>query len=657
MKLSYRITRNGYPGGASFDELLALFDRHTACVDEVAIFEQYAIQGYYPLHDVKNSCDCLRDCMAALREHGIPSVGINVLVTLGHAEDSAFAEKPPFQTMVGHDGAVTMSCMCPNSPEFKIYTAEKYRMFAELKPDFIWIDDDIRMHNHGKVRYACFCPICLSLFNKTHHTAFSREKLVALLNDPDGCHYRALWVKHNSDSINGLLALIGETIHTVDPSIETGLMTIGGTTYSGQDYTRWFTALQAVKGRPGGGFYSDDTPLGYLKKTYSTGRQVAAYPSAVTDIQYELENYPYQRLQKSIAMMILECASNLTFSVNGIALNALHTDSQMNEKIMKQINRYSGMFRAIEQTVRGYVNPGLYPAYPMHYEASRSVENANWFSKAGNLHSTGNAYVLGHIGIPLAMNGADASGVVLTGHIAQAYPQEELLAMLSGGVLMDADALQILERRDLAQYCGVKTADRYDFNVYERYTGDPLNGQYAGILCNTTGLLAPGHYHTVLEPLNNKVRILNTLEAVGDKPLGPVMTACKNSLGGRVVVNGYMPWNFLYSLDKIEQMRNVCDWITGEKLPIRINGNVKIVPILRVSADRKHFLLMLINSMLDHSGEFNVEIRLPKLDSPYYLAEDGSNAPIPPEDLQQDSGNTIISIRDMTPWQFIIIAS
>ncbi|MDW7658058.1 MAG: hypothetical protein SCM11_12890 [Bacillota bacterium] len=657
MKLSYRITQEGYPGGASFDELLSLFDQHLTCVDEVAIFEQYAVQGYYSLHEVKNRCVCLRDCMATLRKHNIPSVGINVLVTLGHADDSAFAEKPPFQTMVDHDGTVTTSCMCPNSPEFEQHTKEKYRMFAELKPDFIWIDDDIRMHNHGSVRYACFCPICLSLFNKTHQTALSREDLVSLLNAPDGSQYRGWWVKHNSDSINRLLLLIEQTIHDVNPAIEIGLMTIGGTTYSGQDYTRWFTSLQAVKGRPGGGFYTDDTPLGFLKKTYSTARQVATYPTSVTDIQYELENYPYQRLQKSITMMILECASNLTCSVNGIALNALHTDSQMNKNIMAQINRYSGMFQEIENTVRGFVNPGLYPAFPMQYEASRSVENENWFGKSGTLHSAGNAYVLGYIGIPLAMNGTDASGVVLTGHIAHAYSQDELLVMLSGGVLMDADALRIMEQRGLAQYCGVKTADRYDFNVYERYTDDPLNGQYAGILCNTTGLLASGHYHTVLKPLYGKVRILNTLEAIGDRPLGPVMTAFENSLGGRIVVNGYMPWNHLYSVDKIEQMRNVCDWITRDMMPARIYGNVKVVPLLRVSADRKHFLLMLTNTMLDHTGGFKVEIKLPKLCSPYCLAEDGSHIPIPPDDLQKDSGKTIINIHDMTPWQFIIIAS
>ena len=262
-----------------------------------------------------------------------------------------------------------------------------------------------------------------------------------------------------------------------------------------------------------------------------------------------------------------------------------------------------------------------------------------------------------HSLVNLAMNGANACGVVLTGHIAQAYPQEELLAMLSGGVLMDGDTLRILEQRGLAPYCGVKTSDRYDYNVYERYTDDPLNGQYAGIISNTTGLLAPGNAHTVLEPLHDKVRILNTLEAIGDRPLGPIMTACENSLGGRVVVNGYMPWKNLYSPDKIEQMRNICDWITSDRIPVRINGNVKVVPLMRVSADRKHFLLMLTNTMLDHTGEFNVEIRRQSPDPLYYLLENGGKTPIPPDDLIQDSLQTVLSIHNIAPWQFVIIAA
>ena len=53
--------------------------------------------------------------------------------------------------------------MKADTPEMRAYVRAKYELVAKACPDFIWVDDDIRMHHHG-VAFGCFCPTCLAQF-------------------------------------------------------------------------------------------------------------------------------------------------------------------------------------------------------------------------------------------------------------------------------------------------------------------------------------------------------------------------------------------------------------------------------------------------------------------------------------------------------------
>ena len=67
----------------------------------------------------------------------------------------------------------------------------KYQLFARAKPDFIWVDDDVRQSHHS-VTYPCFCPICLGMFGRGN----DRAALVKRMNDPaDGTTLTWRWTK------------------------------------------------------------------------------------------------------------------------------------------------------------------------------------------------------------------------------------------------------------------------------------------------------------------------------------------------------------------------------------------------------------------------------------------------------------------------------
>ena len=150
INLSWRIQYWMWHGDDSFAALQRFLLEYRDVVDEVAFFDSMTHHLYLPLEELGRRAETLRGRMRALKAAGIPRAGINVLATIGHTDEGWDVWEPlPFPPMVGHDGRPSVSYACANSPELHAYARAKYRLLAEADPDFIWVDDDIRMHQHG----------------------------------------------------------------------------------------------------------------------------------------------------------------------------------------------------------------------------------------------------------------------------------------------------------------------------------------------------------------------------------------------------------------------------------------------------------------------------------------------------------------------------
>jgi hypothetical protein len=66
--------------------------------------------------------------------------------------------------MTDLDGRPCRGSYCPNGPRVQEYVREIYRAIASIATDFIWVDDDVRLHGHMPIVAGCFCDTCLSLF-------------------------------------------------------------------------------------------------------------------------------------------------------------------------------------------------------------------------------------------------------------------------------------------------------------------------------------------------------------------------------------------------------------------------------------------------------------------------------------------------------------
>lgn len=663
LKLSWRIGVPIYQTDRSFRKSVKFLSRYATIVDEVAFFETVTHHLYFPLSEIQERAELLRKRVSAMKSAGVASVGINVLTTLGHLNEAwDFVPPLPFQPTIGHNGAMSRGCACPNTPELREYVRAKYTLFAAAKPDFIWIDDDFRMGNHGLgVAYGCFCPTCLKLFSKFSGRSFlAREKLIAAFNNPKEKKLRQDWIENNVRTLESLGGEIVAAIHAVDPEIKTGLM-LGSSIYcySGAEFVRSCSALKAEKFRPGGGFYMDDRPSDMLTKALDTARQCDGFPPEIKERQYELENFPYQTLGKSRASLINECTLALAYGLNGIAFNCLGAIGDNNldirEPLMREILKTRPFWECIAAQADGLSGHGLWPAWSrsmlgkVDLREGESWLDTNWGGEIGKA-----ADALGRIGLPLSAHRPGAV-TVLAGRVAETFSDDELRHMLAGAVLMDGSSLEVLERRGLAELAGVCIGKRWDNGVMERLTGDPRNRPWTGSVRdariefwgafwyggNSTGL------GDMLEPLSRETGILSNLESYFGKALGPGMTAFENRLGGRVIVSGYAPWLLIGSEAKRTQLQNALDWATRGQLAVRIEETVPLIPVVRLSPEKDRGIIVLLNAGFDVIEEATVRFRGP-LTAVHLVSPDRKRIRIKP--VREKNGWTV-RLRNVAPWR------
>ncbi len=649
-KLAWRVGVPLYETDDAFASLLELFGTHREVVDEVCFFETITHHLYLPLCDLAARAERIGHRLAGLRALGIPSVGVNVLTTIGHLDEARDTMPPlPFQPIVGHDGQLSNGCGCPNSAGLREYIAAKYRLFAAAHPDFIWVDDDLRMHHHG-VAWGCFCPTCLALLAEECGQSWTREELVRALDQPERGDLRAAWVERNTRSLESLLALVAQTVRSVDPGVELGLMTAGPawTTYSGQALDRWFAALGATKARPGGGFYSDAGRLDLLGKAYEVGRQRAALPPTVAESQYELENFPYQRLAKSVSTVLNELTLAAAVGLDGVALNALGGCPTFADSIdiVGALAPHRQVWDHLVRYGEGLATRGLWPAWSQHLTARRRLRaGESWFGFAPR-HNITAPQCLAELGLPLSVDGP-GDAVLLAGEVCDAFDTAELEALLARGAILDGVALAALQERGLGDLTGVRVANSYDNGLVERFTRVPLNeGLHDLVRDARIEFWGDARGQAVeLEPLDESVITLAHLEDYFERPRGACLTLYQNRLGGRVAVMGYAPWMFQRSVAKAWQLWRLAEVVCDGRLPFRFDRIAPVATFARLSADGSRGVVVVLNHSLDTITELRLRLAT-QPDRVQVVTADGPRLrpPLP------DSGGASVLIRDLPAW-------
>ena len=121
------------------------------------------------------------------------------------------------------------------------YIASVYEAVAGANPDYIWIDDDVRLYGHMPIGACCFCDTCMQKFSKSSGKEYTRQSLRTAFNAeplPDQLALRKSYLQHNRGAISDLFRLIEKTVHAKSPGMPLGFMT-GDRFFEGYDFDTW----------------------------------------------------------------------------------------------------------------------------------------------------------------------------------------------------------------------------------------------------------------------------------------------------------------------------------------------------------------------------------------------------------------------------------
>ena len=244
-------------------ELLGLLRQHRDTIEEVCFFTSFT-HSVLPYATLKQRAELLKVIIPQFRRIGLRT-GINHLCTFGHLDENLENSlNEPWQKMTDINGVTARGSYCPLDPRFQAFTRQCYQALAEAEPDFIWIDDDVRMGHHPPVGSSCFCDLCLARFSEETGQTWTRERAARVIygKEPEfSREVRAQWAAHNCHIFNEVFTLIRNTVDTVNPNLVLGYMPTNQL-YETMDYPGWGRILAGERHyRLNGGQAGDSTPM------------------------------------------------------------------------------------------------------------------------------------------------------------------------------------------------------------------------------------------------------------------------------------------------------------------------------------------------------------------------------------------------------------
>jgi len=648
--VSLRVLPHLWMGEARRGDLIALLRDHRSTIEEVCFFTS-STHSVLPYAEIARRAGLLAAIIPEFKALGL-RVGINHLATLGHLDENLeHSLDEPWQKMTDLNGTAAKGSYCPLDARFQAFTRDCYQALAKAGPDFIWIDDDVRMGGHAPARVTCFCDLCLARFGEETGETWTRERAAAVIDSKGASvsrEVRAKWVAHNRRIVDDLFALIRAAVDEVNPGLVLGYMPTVPL-YEGIDFPAWGRTLAGpddlpVKWRPGGGFYSDAQPLELLRKAHNMGRTAEAIPAADTDIQYELESFPYQKLKKSETVFVAEIAAALAAGCTGVALNLMGISPDPFDEYLPYFDRLRNakpFFDRLVSLAGRSPSEGLWPASnPLIWAAQISPGSGDLLSCLTEL---------AEIGLPPAYSRAGAKVHLLAGDAVRAFTREQLENLFSEAVIVDGEALRHLQDLDLAELTGFMVAETRDRDTLERFTSDPLNGSHAGWWRDSR----PAFWRAesfVLRPLSDQSRPLSELIDFGGKVSGPVSGIYENRIGGRVAVLGYAPWTWLQNLSKSTQMKSLCRWLSRDMLPAYVSSFHKIALWCRRDGEGQP-VIPLINASLDVVSGVRLHVRAAC--SFHLVRIDGRTEDI--VTIARDGDYTVLELPTLAPWEMVLL--
>lgn len=493
-----------------------------------------------------------------------------------------------WQPMVDPTGEKASAVVCFLDPNWRAYYFETLRMYARQGFRVVWIDDDIRYHNHPPLHWGgCFCPLHMAEFNNRTGISASREETVKACLAPGTPHpWRAIWMDMWQETI---LQFLHECRSILEAGgTRMGLMSSAMESHGaeGRRWEEWWRAFgggQPPIHRPHFWSYADTSGLQLIHGIALLDQNRSIHPAGI-ESGPEIECFPYGRWNKSFRQTFAQMAvaqilgaTNLNISLYDFMGNRPDDEPDRAAFLKRVRPNMDWLADNFPMTMKS-VGAGV----PWSQDMGRLIrleEGRSWFELQCSCRGWSNW--LGAAGIACSARPQECVNA-LAGPIAWSFDDTTLKQWLTAGLLLDGGAAAILVKRGFGKWIGVKSA-RFVTQEEVLYSMEECRDtMFASRIGAQISVNDKRHTRRMLQAeLEKGATVITDLRNPLQEVVGHGAFIFKNDLGGRVAV---VPWDAsvdgvpMMDIHRATQMKRIVDWLANGNSIGWVDGGAWLVP-------------------------------------------------------------------------------
>lgn len=451
--------------------------------------EEYNL-GHITKEELLPWIETIKKAKRVLESNGI-SVSLNPWIEIGHLDRGRkLKEGQNFTTMVDMDGKQLDMVACFWDDEWRKYYFELLEWYLkEVNPDFLWIEDDFRLHNHAPLKYGgCFCKLHMQKFNEKLGKEYSRAEFVEKIFAKGKANAeRKAFLDVNRETILNISEEIGKRVEALGLKTRIGLMSSMPQRHcmearDWKEITKNLSAGEEYVNRIHLPCYEEMCGKKYFRAFNAVSMIVRTFLPEDTYIYPELENGSFSNFTKDSRFLRFQLESSIPLLPVGMTYDIYDF---VGNGTIKSFG-YGEEIKKITPYLQGVVDLGIQfknlhgVMLPVDEKAAYNVTIEKGWQDLINYPEMDLHGYLGGLGMnckPTVLKEMKDEVVFLVGGSLKNFTNEQLEKLFSDNfVIVDGGAVLGLQGRGLAALVGVKDAQRIPSGLDEQAYEEAVDG-------------------------------------------------------------------------------------------------------------------------------------------------------------------------------------